>query len=116
MRGNPGEFRPWSGRIVDPVPKRDTPLRHPIGPIATFHPDNDIDIGHGLGESRGARRAELRKQSTSDENGDEVLQLYEQALDLLGSLDRLGFHQAAAHLAMALDAMRLRQPSLPEHQ
>ena len=114
MRGNPREFRPWLGRIVDPVPKRDKPMRHRFGRFVTSMLTMLLISRTPLG-GRAKPGSRMTEHSKSDENGDEVLQLYQQALGLLESLDRLGFHQAAAHLAMALDAMRLRQASLPRH-
>lgn len=44
---------------------------------------------------------------------DELDALYRQALAILEGLDRLGLYQAAAHLSMAIEAMRQRHPHLP---
>lgn len=47
-----------------------------------------------------------------EQDWDELRALYLQALDLLEGLDRLGLHQAGAHLSMAIELMRQRHPSL----
>lgn len=44
---------------------------------------------------------------------EELEQLYRQGLELLEGVDRLGLYLAGAHLAMALEAMRQRHPTLP---
>ena len=41
---------------------------------------------------------------------DRLAELEQAAGDVLAGLDELGLHQAAAYLAMALDAMRLARP------
>ncbi len=46
-------------------------------------------------------------------SGEDIAALYDQALQLLGALDRLGLHQAGAHLTMAIEAIRQRYPDLP---
>jgi hypothetical protein len=47
------------------------------------------------------------------EGWDELAELYRQAVQLLGALDRLGLYQAGAHLSMAIEAMRQHHPKLP---
>ena len=47
------------------------------------------------------------------EEWDELERLYDQAIDLLAGLDRLGLFQAGAHLALAIEAIRQRHPDLP---
>ncbi len=44
--------------------------------------------------------------------GIELEELYGKALEVLDGLDRLGLFKAGAHLAMALEAMRQRNPNL----
>jgi hypothetical protein len=58
----------------------------------------------------------MAEKSELQEGGDELFQLYQQALSLLAAFDRLGLHQAGAHLAMAIEAMRLRHPFLPRYE
>ena len=48
-----------------------------------------------------------------EESWRDLEQLYSQGLEVLAGLDRLGLSLASAHLAMALEAMRLRHPKLP---
>ena len=52
------------------------------------------------------------QQSDLKEGWDEIEKLYEQALEVLAGLDRLGLYQAGAHLCMAIEAMRQHHPSL----
>lgn len=47
------------------------------------------------------------------EEREELEQLCAQAMEVLAGLDRLRLFQAGAHLAMAIEAMRQRHPSLP---
>ncbi len=58
----------------------------------------------------------MTQKSELQEGTDELFQLYQQALSLLAALDRLDLHQAGAHLAMAIEAMRLRHPFLPRYE
>jgi len=48
----------------------------------------------------------------TDEEGSELEELHRKALEVLDGLDRLGLFRAGAHLAMALEAMRERCPTL----
>ena len=54
----------------------------------------------------------MSQQSDLKDGWDEIEQLYEQALDVLAGLDRLGLYKAGAHLSMAIDAMRQHHPGL----
>ncbi len=58
----------------------------------------------------------MTQKSELQEGSDELFQLYQQALSLLAALDRLDLHHAGAHLAMAIEAMRLRHPFLPRYE
>ena len=51
-------------------------------------------------------------QADLKDGWDEIEQLYEQALEMLAGLDRLGLYQAGAHLCMAIEAMRQHHPRL----
>ena len=54
----------------------------------------------------------MSQQSDLKEGWDEIEQLYEQAIEVLVGLDRLGLYQAGAHLSMAIEAMRRHHPRL----
>ena len=55
----------------------------------------------------------MADQTELQDGWDELAELYQQAVQLLGALDRLGLYQAGAHLSLALEAMRQRHPNLP---
>ena len=46
------------------------------------------------------------------ERDESLLRLHDQCRELLAGLDQAGFHQAAAHVSMALDVMRRSSPHL----
>ena len=54
----------------------------------------------------------MSQQSDLKDGWDEIEQLYEQALEMLVGLDRLGLYQAGAHLSLAIEAMRRHHPRL----
>ncbi len=52
------------------------------------------------------------ERSEVEDAWDELVRLHSDALDLLGSLDRLGLFQAGAYVSMAIDVMRRQHPDL----
>ena len=57
-----------------------------------------------MGAERAAEQTDVKKKQG------ELQRLEEQALALLATLDELQFHQAAAYLSMAVDAIRRQSP------
>jgi hypothetical protein len=54
----------------------------------------------------------MPEQSNLPDDRNELQILYDQALELLKGLDRLGLDHAGAHLSMAIEIMRQRHPCL----
>lgn len=46
------------------------------------------------------------------ERDESLIRLHDQCRDLLALLDKMGLHQAAAHVSMALEVMRRSFPQL----
>lgn len=58
----------------------------------------------------------MMDQPELQQGWDELSELYRKACELLERLDRLGLHQAGAHLSLAMEAMRQRHPHLPSYE